>query len=80
MRNLLILIILLIQLHLWGSQLTINQSIAGSSSLTKLYPLDGYNINLTGLNGNKVNTLVQTYTISTDPSWSSKILYNLDKV
>ncbi len=53
---------------LYGSQLTINQIIAGSSSLTKLYPLDNYNISLTGLNGNKVNTLVQTYTISTDPS------------
>lgn len=50
---------------LWGSQLTVNQVVPGSSSLTKIYALDGYNINLTGISGNKINTLVQTYTIST---------------
>ena len=53
---------------LWGSLLTINQTVAGNSSLTKTYPLNGYNINLTGQTGNKINTLVQTYTISTSPS------------
>lgn len=52
---------------LWGSLLTINQAIAGNSSFTKIYPLNDYNINLTGQNGNKVNTLVQTYSISTSP-------------
>jgi hypothetical protein len=59
---------------LWGSQLTVNQSIPGSTSLTKLYPLDGYIINLTGLSGNKINTLVQTYTISTSPNGVTDIL------
>ncbi|HRG02344.1 MAG TPA: hypothetical protein PKZ75_14595 [Bacteroidia bacterium] len=59
---------------LWGNQLTVNQLIPGGTSLTKTYPLDGYNINLTGLTGNKVNTLVQTYTISTDASGSSDVL------
>ncbi|MBC7696637.1 MAG: hypothetical protein H7141_14465 [Burkholderiales bacterium] len=53
---------------LYGSQLNISQVISGNSSLTKMYPLDSYNINLTGISGNKVNTLVQTYTISTDAS------------
>ena len=59
---------------LWGSQLTVNQVVPGSSSLTKIYALDGYNINLTGLTGNKVNTLVQTYTISTAASGSPGVL------
>ncbi len=59
---------------LWGSQLTVNQIVPGGSSLTKIYPLDGYNINLTGISGNKVNTLVQTYTISTDPSGAPDVL------
>ena len=53
---------------LWGGQLTINQVIPGNSSLVKTYSLDGYDLNLTGISGNKVNTLVQTYTISTDAS------------
>jgi hypothetical protein len=52
----------------WGNQLVINQTVAGKSSLTKMYSLDGYLINLTGLTGDKINTLVQTYTISTDAS------------
>lgn len=56
---------------LYGSQLNISQVISGASSLTKIYPLDGYVISLTGISGNKVNTLVQTYTISTDPSGNS---------
>jgi len=59
---------------LWGSQLTVNQNIPGSTTLTKLYPLDGYNINLTGLTGNKINTLVQTYTISTSANGVADIL------
>ena len=58
---------------LWGNPLKIDEVIpAGSTStpkiITKYYPLDGYTISLTGLNNNKVNTLVQTYTISTDAS------------
>ena len=59
---------------LWGSQLSINQVISGNSSLVKMYPLDGYNINLTGVSGNKVNTLVQTYTISTDASGTADVI------
>lgn len=53
---------------LWGNLLTINQTVAGNSSFTKTYPLNDYTINLTGQTGNKVNTLVQTYTISTNPN------------
>ncbi len=53
---------------LYGSQLSVTQVVPGASNLVKMYPLDGYNINLTGLSGNKINTLVQTYTISTDVS------------
>lgn len=59
---------------LWGAQLNINQVVSGSSTLVKIYPLDGYNINLTGISGNKVNTLVQTYTISTDASGVADVL------
>jgi len=59
--------------NLWGNVLHINQTISGGSvsnpaTLSKTYDLDGYVINLTGLSYQKVNTLVQTYTISTDPS------------
>jgi hypothetical protein len=61
---------------LWGNVLHINQTISGGSvnspaTFTKVYPLDDYVINLTGLNTSKVNTLVQSYTISTDPSGSA---------
>ncbi len=59
---------------LWGNQLTVNQVVPGSSSLTKIYALDGYNINLTGISGNKVNTLVQTYTISTAANGAPDVL------
>jgi hypothetical protein len=59
---------------LWGNLLTVNQVIAGNTSFTKIYPLNDYTINLTGQTGNKVNTLVQTYTISTDPSGIADVL------
>ena len=59
---------------LWGNPLTVNQVIPGNSTFTKIYSLNGYNINLTGETGNKVNTLVQTYTISTDPSGAADVL------
>ena len=59
---------------LWGNTLAINQVIGGNSSLVKTYPLNGYDINLTGLLGNKINTLVQTYTISTDASGIASVL------
>ncbi len=56
---------------LWGNIMHVNQTIgAGSISnptkITKYYPLNGYSISMTGISLNKVNTLVQTYTISTD--------------
>jgi len=59
---------------LWGNELTVNQTIPKNSSLVKYFPLDGYNINLTGISGNKINTLVQSYTISTDPSGVADVL------
>ncbi|MGZ4098838.1 MAG: hypothetical protein ACXVNM_08165, partial [Bacteroidia bacterium] len=36
-------------------------------SLVKYYDLSGYSMNMTGLNGNIYNTLVQTYTVIVDP-------------
>ena len=36
--------------------------------------MDGYDIDLTGLSHNKVNTLVQTYTITTDASGQTGVL------
>lgn len=56
-----------------GSIFKINQTISGGtvsnpSTLVKYYTLDNLTLNLTGLTNTKVNTLVQTYTISTDPS------------
>ncbi len=59
---------------IWGTPLSVSQVIPGNSSFTKVYMLDGYNISLTGLSGNKVNTLVQTYTISTDASGVTDVL------
>lgn len=59
---------------LWGSKLSITQVVPGNSSLIKTYSLNGYDINLTGISGNKVNTLVQTYTISTDASGVADVL------
>ena len=64
---------------LYGNVFHVNQTIQGGSisnpgSLTKIYPLDGYEINLTGLSQNKINTLVQTYTITTDASGQTGVL------
>ena len=59
---------------LYGSQLNVTQVIPGNATIVKVYPLDGYTINLTGMSGNKVNTLVQTYTISTDASGVADVL------
>ncbi|MES2513203.1 MAG: hypothetical protein V4580_03630 [Bacteroidota bacterium] len=60
---------------LWGTPLTVTQIIPGNSSFVKTHLLDGYNINLTGQTGNTVNTLVQTYTISTDASGVADTLH-----
>ena len=59
---------------LWGNQFTVNQTIPGNSSFIKNYPLNGYNIDFTGLSGNKVNTVVQTYTIGTNAGGSPDVL------
>lgn len=59
---------------LYGSLLSINQVVPGASTLVKTYSLDNYTIDLKGLSGNQVNTLVQTYTISTDASGSADVL------
>lgn len=68
--------------NLWGTVFHVNQTIPGGSAsapakLTKIYPLNGYNISLTGVLNNKVNTVVQTYTVSTDASGQAATLnYN----
>lgn len=64
---------------LWGNVFHVNQTIPGGSisspgSLTRYYPLNDYNISLTGLTNNKINTIVQTYTISTDISGQPGVL------
>jgi len=59
---------------LLGNILEINQVISDNSSISKSYPLDGYTLNLTGTNGNKINTLLQTYTISADASGLPDVL------
>lgn len=58
---------------LWGNVFNVNQllpagSISSPSRFTKYYNLQQYDINLTGLTNTKVNTLVQTYTVSSDVS------------
>lgn len=64
---------------LWGNMFYVNQIISGGSisnptHLVKYYSLANYDINLTGLALNKVNTLVQTYTIKTDVSGLPAVL------
>lgn len=58
----------------WGNPLFVDQTIGGSGVLTQYYPLDGYYLNFKGLSQTKINTLVQTYTISTDASGSPDLL------
>ena len=54
---------------LWGNMFQINQVVPGNANLfVKYYTLDGYTLDFTGQNFNKINTLVQTYTISADVS------------
>ncbi len=59
---------------LWGEELSINQSVLGKSNLVKYYPLNGYEIDLTGLAGNRVNTIAHSYTISTDEKGQPDVL------
>ena len=64
---------------LWGNVFHVNQTIAGGSlaipsTFTKYYSLKDYDLNLTGISFNKVNTLVQTYTIKTDLSGATDVL------
>jgi hypothetical protein len=65
---------------LWGTVFHVNQVIPGGSSsspasFTSYYSLKDYELNLTGIANNKINTLVQTYSIKTDPSGSADILH-----
>lgn len=64
---------------LYGHTFNIGATIPGGSvsrpgSLTAIYPLDGYAIHLTGLSQNKVNTLVHSYTVSTNASGQPAVL------
>ena len=64
---------------LWGNIFHVNQTIPGGSlsspsSFIKYYSLKDYDINLTGLSMNKINTLVQTYSIKTDVSGVTDVL------
>ena len=57
-----------------------NQVIPGGSSsspasFTSYYSLKDYELNLTGIANNKINTLVQTYSIKTDPSGVADVLH-----
>lgn len=66
--------------NLWGNIFTINETVAGGSpsnptKLVKYYPIDNYEIKMTGLNGNKVNTLAQQYSITVAPSAQAANLY-----
>lgn len=58
---------------LWGNVFQVNQTvpagtISNPSKFTKYYNLQQYDINLTGLTNTKINTLVQTYIVSSDIS------------
>lgn len=65
---------------LWGTVFHVNQVIPGGSSsspasFTSYYSLKDYELNLTGIANNKINTLVQTYSIKTDPSGVADVLH-----
>lgn len=48
-----------------GMPLTISESIPpGQNSLRKSYDLSGYRFSMRGMNGNRYNTIVQTYTVA----------------
>lgn len=52
-----------------GSVFTIAETIPpGINSLTKTYNMNGYSFNMRGLNGNKYNTISQTYTVTVNPN------------
>jgi hypothetical protein len=44
-------------------------------SLIKSYNLAGYSLNMRGLNGSSYNTIVQTYTVSSNPSANTTSVY-----
>lgn len=53
----------------YGLPLKITETVpTGTNSLIKTYDLSGYSLNMTGLNGNVYNTIVQTYTVSVNPN------------
>ena len=57
-----------------GQSLTVYEVVPGAiapatvGTLTKIYDMAGYSLNMTGLSGNIYNTIVTAYTISVDPN------------
>lgn len=52
----------------YGVPFRIHETIQpGSASATKYYDISGFNARLTGISGNKINTIVQTITVSVAP-------------
>ncbi len=59
--------------NLWGNIFTIDETVPGGSpsnptKLTKYYAIDGYELKMTGLSGNKINTIPEQYTIKVAPN------------
>jgi hypothetical protein len=55
-----------------GAPLTISEVIPpGNKSLVKSYDLSGYSFNMKGMGNNKVNTIIQTYTVGLNALASS---------
>ncbi|MEO6306197.1 MAG: hypothetical protein ABIP51_23820 [Bacteroidia bacterium] len=51
-----------------GQPLTILETVPPyNDTLRKTYDLSGYSLNMTGLTGNKFNSIVQTYTVTVNP-------------
>lgn len=66
--------------NLWSVPFTIDETVAAGSpshptKITKYYAIDGYEIKMTGVNGNEINTIPQSYTIKIAPSAQSATLY-----
>lgn len=59
---------------LWGSPFKIHEIInPGTGTSVKYYDISGYNINLTGANGNKSNTITQTIKIGVPATAQSDV-------
>jgi hypothetical protein len=58
-----------------GQPFVINEKIPpGVNSLEKDYDLAGYSLTMTGLNGQKYNTIVQSYTVIADPDGNPAVV------